>query len=153
MPKPGGYKHFRKISGAHIGKIAVKVYECIGCHAQYKGDKPSQCKACGRLDFHKIDSQTEAHRLGELRLLLLHGKIENLETQVRFPLLAHRADGSAVKVADYVADFVYFRDGVRVIEDAKSAGVISDVAALKLRWMQAQGNPVTLVTEKGHFRG
>ncbi len=151
MPKPGGYKHFRKISGAHIGKIAVKVYECNGCHAQYKGDKPAQCKACGRLDFHKIDSQTEAHRLGVLRLLMSQGVIKNLEIQVRFPLLAHRPDGTAAKVGEYIADFCYDRvdTGAHVIEDVKSDGVMSDLASWKLRHMAAQGLPVSIVTPKG----
>lgn len=103
------------------------------------------------MDFRKIDSHTEAHRLGVLRLLLNAGKIRDLEIQVRFPLMAHRADGTAAKVADYIADFVYFdvEAGQRVIEDVKSAGVMSDVAALKLRHMAAQGMPVKIVTPKG----
>lgn len=146
------YQHFRKISGAHIGKIAVKIYECCGCHAQFKGDKPAQCKACGRMDFRKIDSKTEANRLGELRLLLQVGLIENLEIQVRFPLVAHRADGRGVKVGDYIADFVYQRDGSRVIEDTKSHGIMDPLAAWKLRHMEAQGMPVTIVTDKGKFK-
>lgn len=151
MPKPRGFSHFRKISGAHIGKLAVKIFECCGCHAQYKGDKPAQCKACGRMDFRKIDSQTEANRLGELRLLLTAGKIQDLEIQVRFPLLAHRPDGQAAVVGHYIADFVYHRDGARVIEDTKSHGVIDPLAAWKLRHMEAQGSPVTLVTPKGRY--
>lgn len=153
MPKPRGFSHFRKISGAHIGKIAIKIFECNGCHAQFKGEKPVQCGACGRMDFKRIDSKQEAKRLAELRMLLAAGKIENLETQVRFPLMAARSDGLPVKVATYIADFVYHRaeTGERIIEDTKSAGVMSDVAALKLRWMEAQGLPVTIVTEKGRF--
>lgn len=144
---------FRKISGQKIGAIAVKIFECNGCHAQYKGTKPPQCLACGRMDFRKIDSQTEAVRLGELRLLLAAGKITNLEFQVRFPLMAARPGGVAEKVGDYIADFVYRRaeDGARVIEDAKSEEVISDLASWKLRHMAAQGMPVSIVTSKGRY--
>lgn len=150
-----GHTGFRKISGQKIGAIAVKIFECNGCHAQHKGTKPPQCLACGRMDFRKIDSQTEAVRLGELRLLLAAGKINNLRFQVRFQLMAARADGVAVKVGEYIADFVYDRaeDGAQVIEDAKSEGVISDLASWKLRHMAAQGMPVTIVTSKGKHNG
>lgn len=149
MPKKpwGG---FRKIGGSHIGQKAVKVYECNGCRAQYRGSKPSQCRDCGRMDFNKIDSTTEAHRLGVLRLLEGAGKIKDLETQVRFPLMAFR-DGRAVVVGHYVADAVYFdvEKNVQVIEDTKSDKVMSDLASWKLRHMTAQGTPVTIVTPKG----
>jgi len=150
MPKPrfGG---FRKIGGAHIGQKAVKIYECNGCGRQYRAEKPVQCGDCGRLDFNKIDSITEANRLGELRLLVHAGHITNLETQVRFPLMAHRSDGVGVKVGTYIADAVYMRDGLRVIEDSKPDKVMSDLAAWKLRHMAAQGMPVTIVTPKGKF--
>lgn len=160
MPKPrfGG---FRKIGGAHIGAKAIKIYECNGCGRQYRMDapahpgqkmqKPTQCGDCGRMDFNKIDSITEANRLGELRLLVHAGHITNLETQVRFPLMAHRSDGVGVKVGTYIADAVYIRDGLRVIEDSKPDKVMSDLAAWKLRHMAAQGMPVTIVTPKGKF--
>lgn len=151
MPKPGRFSHFKKVSGSHIGRIAIKLYECCGCHTQYKGDKPAQCMACGRMDFRKIDSQTEANRLGELRLLLAANHISDLEIQVRFPLMAHRADGRGVKVGTYIADFVYQRDGAQVVEDTKSHGIIDPLAAWKLRHMEAQGMPVTIVTPKGKF--
>lgn len=161
MPKAFRKPGFRKIGGSHIGTMAVKIYECNGCGLQHRMEapahpgaklqKPSQCKSCGRMDFNKIDSITEANRLGELRLLLMHGKISGLETQVRFPLMAHRADGVGVKVGTYIADAVYFdvEKGVQVIEDTKPDNVMSDVAAWKLRHMAAQGLPVTIVTPKG----
>lgn len=154
MAKPWrGHAGFRKISGQKIGAIAVKIFECNGCHAQHKGTKPAQCLACGRMDFRKIDSQTEAVRLGELRLLLAAGRINNLEFQVRYPLMAARADGTAAKVGEYIADFTYDRveDGAHVIEDVKSDGVMSDLASWKLRHMAAQGMPVSIVTSKGRF--
>lgn len=159
MPKRGGFGGFRKIGGAHIGQKAVKIYECNGCGLQHRMEaaahpgqklqKPTQCRACGRMDFNKIDSITEANRLGELRLLVSAGLITDLETQVRFPLMAHRSDGVGVKVGTYIADAVYFRDGLRVIEDSKPDNIMSDLASWKLRHMAAQGLPVTIVTPKG----
>ena len=149
--KRPSFRGIGKASGAAIGKLAIKVYECNGCRVQYKGDRPQQCKACGRLDFTKIDSVTEANRLGELRLLQHAGIISNLEFQVRFPLMAARADGTAHKVGTYIADFVYIKDGQQIIEDAK--GAIAPEAELKLRWMAGMGLPVQIVTAKGTHRG
>lgn len=150
--KPG-FKGIGKASGAAVGRIAIKVYVCRGCGLQHKADKPVQCMDCGRMDFEKFDSIGETNRYAELLLRVRAGLISNLETQVKFPLMAHRADGVGVKVGEYWADFVYLRtdSGERVVEDYK--GAITDVASLKLRWMAAQGLPVTIITAKGKHNG
>lgn len=138
---------FKRVSGAHIGRIAVKVAVCRGCDLQCApGAKPVQCVKCGRLDFFYLDSRAEAGRYATLQLLEAKGVISKLERQVRFALNAARGSGAQclpVKVAAYVADFVYTRDGKMVIEDCKG-GAMTDVAALKLRWMEAMGLPVKL---------
>jgi len=148
-----GFKGIGKASGAAVGAIAIKVYVCRGCGLQHKADKPVQCKACGRMDFSKFDSTGEANRYAELLLRVSAGLIHSLETQVRFPLMAHRADGAAVKVGEYWADFCYVRADTseRVTEDFK--GAMTDLAAWKLRHMAAQGMPVTIVTAKGKHNG
>lgn len=158
MPKPrfGGKPSFRglgRASGSAVGKIAIKVFCCNGCGLQHKGEKPVQCGSCGRIDFAKYDSTGEANRFAELLLRVKAGLIRDLETQVRFPLMAARPDGTAVKVGEYWADFVYSRadTGERVIEDFK--GALTDVAALKLRWMAGMGMPVTIITAKGKHNG
>lgn len=158
MPKPrfGGKPSFRglgRATGSAVGKVAVKTFVCNGCGLQHKGDKPSQCRECGRMDFTKYDSTGEANRMGELLLRVRAGLIHSLETQVRFPLMAARADGTAFKVGEYWADFVYVRvdTGAQVIEDFK--GALTDVAALKLRWMAGMGLPVTIITAKGKHNG
>lgn len=143
-----GLKH---ATGAAIGKLAIKTYVCRGCGLQHSGDKPEVCKACGRLDFTKFDSRYEAQRWGELELKRKVGLISDLRTQVWFDLMAPGPNGMAAKVASYVADFVYLRDGVEIVEDAK--GAITDVAKLKLKWMAAMGRPVTIVTKAGHNNG
>lgn len=141
---------FKKVSGASIGNLAVKVKECDQCGCQYKpAEKPRQCYECGSLSFITHDSRGEAERWAVLRMLEKRGKISNLRRQVRWPLMAARVvDGRtmAVKVGEYIPDFVYDRDGVEVIEDFKSSGVMTDVASLKLRWMEKMGFPVKLTT-------
>lgn len=145
------FKGLGRASGAAVGKIAVKTYVCRGCGLQHKGDKPAQCKSCNRMDFEKYDSIGEANYYAQLRLRQMAGQISDLETQVRFPLMTVRPDGLAVKVADYVCDFVWIENGVQFRADFK--GAITDVAALKLRWMAGMGLPVQIVTEKGKHRG
>lgn len=148
--KPHFKPSFRKLgkaSGSAIGKIAVRIYVCRGCGLEHKLDKPAQCKSCGRMDFDHFDSTGEAGRWATLCLKVRAGLISDLQKQVRFPLMAYRADGAAVKVGEYHADFVYMRDGERVIEDFK--GAITDLASWKLRHMAAQGLPVSIITAKG----
>lgn len=163
--KWAGLKGIGRASGSQIGRIAVKLYVCGGCGLQHKGverpDKtgkvrfgaPMQCMNadCGRMDFTCFDSTGEAGRWAQLLLLSFAGRITDLSRQVRFDLMAHRADGVGVKVGEYIADFVYQRDGERVIEDFK--GAITDIASWKLRHMAAQGMPVAIVTSKGKHNG
>lgn len=147
-------KGFRRASGAQIGAIAVKVYVCRGCGLQHRPEapisggtklqKPVSCKSCGRMDFSTFDSMGEANRWAQLHLKVVAGMISELQMQVHFDLLAPGPNGMNAKVGEYWADFVYMRDGVRVIEDFK--GAITDLAAWKLRHMAAQGMPVTIVT-------
>lgn len=81
------------------------------------------------------DSQKEARRWCELRLLERAGKITDLQRQVEFELIPaqyesyERYSKKGGKLADgmrlierkccYVADFVYIENGVKVVEDTK----------------------------------
>lgn len=145
-----GWRSIGKASGAKIGSMTIKTYVCAGCGSQHKGKKPYQCEACGRMDFLFFDSIGEAVRWAQLQLLERAGKITNLVRQIAFPLMAARADGTAVKVGEYRSDFCYVENGVQIIEDYKS--LITPEAALKLRWMEAQGLPVRIHTAKGTFK-
>lgn len=102
------------------------------------GQKPSKYRAkrC-EVDGERFDSQLEARRWVQLRTMERSGQIEALRRQVRYPLMV-----GAIKLGDYIADFVYLRDGVQVIEDAK--GVLPPLGAWKLKHMAAQGDTVTL---------
>lgn len=145
-----GWRSIGRASGSHIGKIAIKTFVCGGCGAHYKGEKPGQCRACSRMDFTRFDSADEARRWAQLLLLERSGQISGLVRQIRFPLMAARADGTAVKVGEYVADYCYVENGSQIIEDRK--GAMTDVAALKLRWMEGMGLPVRVTTAKGTFK-
>lgn len=66
------------------------------------------------VDGITFDSRREATRYAELKLELLAGAITDLKLQVTFSL-----DIDGIHICDYVADFVYQRDGQQVVEDAK----------------------------------
>lgn len=81
-------------------------------------------------DGQKFDSAKEYHRWCELKLLERAGKISGLQRQVRFELIP-KQDGETA--CHYVADFVYQKDGQRVVEDAK--GYKTDVYKVKKKLM------------------
>lgn len=83
------------------------------------------------------DSQKEARRFRELSLLERAGKITELQRQVRFELIPAQyesyerySERTGKRLKDgkrcieqscvYVADFVYFENGQKVVEDTKS---------------------------------
>ena len=83
----------------------------------------------------EYDSQKEANRHKELMLLEKAGKIENIQRQVPFELIPAQyeiyerygkngqrlKDGQRCleKACTYVADFVYYENGKRIVEDVK----------------------------------
>ena len=149
MAAPGAWKRIGRQNGSDIGAKAIKVYRCNGCGIHHKGQKPAQCMGCGRLDFTRFDSIGEANRYAALLLRQRAGEISGLEAHVPFPLMTIGKGGMPCKFATYEADFVYFQDGERILEDWKSSGGIDPVAALKLRIMEAMGLPVKIVTNNG----
>ena len=93
------------------------------------------------LDGLRFDSRLEAHRWAMLSIMQQMGEISDLRRQVRFPLMV-----GPIRLGDYVADFVYSRDGAQVIEDAK--GVLTPLCRWKLKHMESQGDTVSLWPEK-----
>lgn len=92
------------------------------------------------LDGIRFDSKREADRYAQLRVLALAGHITALQHQVSYDL--HALGG--VKVARYVADFVYRdeRSQRLVVEDVK--GVKTRMFSLKAKWLKAE-HGVTVV--------
>lgn len=73
------------------------------------------------IDGIKFDSQKEAIRYKELKLLERVGKISALELQPRFELVGKYKNGAgkSIRKMEYVADFRYVLDGEVIIEDTK----------------------------------
>lgn len=67
-----------------------------------------------------FDSAKEAKRYTKLRDMEEAGEIQDLRLQVPFELLpSFECDGVKYRGMRYIADFVYYRDGERVVEDCK----------------------------------
>lgn len=146
LNKVSGRRFGGRLQSQHAaGARAFKVWVCRGCGLQHR-PQPSQCIKCGRLDFDRFDSLSEANRWAQLLLYEKLGKITELRRQVRYPLLAQSPEGHPVEVGVYVADYVYRRDGKEVREDRKPSAGIDDLARLKLKIMEAMGRPVTLTS-------
>ena len=78
----------------------------------------------------KFHSKKEADRFVELTLMEKAKVIQDLKTQVKFPLIKKSPHGREIK---YIADFTYYENGVLVVEDTK--GYRTDVYKLKKRLM------------------
>lgn len=74
------------------------------------------------VDGIEFDSAKEAKRYAKLRDMERAGKIHGLRLQVPFELLpSFECEGVKYRGMKYIADFVYYRDGKRVVEDVKGA--------------------------------
>jgi hypothetical protein len=78
-------------------------------------------------------SKKESTRFYVLKMLLQTGKISDLRQQVRYVLLTSEIKGRQGELA-YIADFVYMRNGVEVVEDTK--GMKTQIYLRKKRLMQ-----------------
>lgn len=74
-------------------------------------------------DGETFDSIKEYHRWCELKVLERAGLITGLERQVKFVLIPSQKDRVTRKAIErecgYIADFVYWEHGERVVEDTK----------------------------------
>lgn len=69
-----------------------------------------------------FDSRKEARRYNELKILEKASLISDLERQVRFELIPSQRDENNKVIErkiDYIADFVYMKDGTKIVEDVK----------------------------------
>lgn len=104
------------------------------------GKVPKRSKYGNRaveVDGLRFDSQKEAYRWQELKLLERTGAIKDLQRQVPFEIIPAQYDDKG-KLAErktvYIADFVYVENGEMVVEDTK--GVRTDVYKLKKKLMR-----------------
>lgn len=87
-------------------------------------------------DGEKFDSQKEANRWYELKLLVNAGAISNLQRQPSFQLTCSR-DNEVICIAHYRADFSYYDVNTQctIVEDVK--GVETPMFQLKRKWFNA----------------
>nr|DAT38333.1 MAG TPA: Endonuclease [Caudoviricetes sp.] len=92
-----------------------------------------------RVGGELFDSKREYNRWCELRLLERSGIICNLQRQVKFRLIdSQKTPERTERPCDYIADFVYYENGNRVVEDCK--GMRTDVYKIKRKLMLEKYN-------------
>lgn len=117
--------------GARNKYGARKAYRCASC----KAAKPKglQCLTCGAVRDIAFDSQAEARRFDQLVLEQRAGRIVELAVQPAFDIIV-----AGEKIATYFADFSYWKDGARTIEDVKSPATRTAAFRLKKKAVEAQ---------------
>lgn len=82
------------------------------------------------VDNIKFDSNLEATRYKELKLLQRAKQISNLRLQVSFLLQeGFKKNGKTHRKIEYIADFVYEENGQTIVEDTK--GICTEVFKIK----------------------
>lgn len=101
------------------------------------------------VDGLKFDSQAEARRYNELKLLLAAGEITELQLQVPYELQpSFKYKGKTIRALKYVADFVYKdKAGVTHIEDVK--GMRTKEYEIKRKLMLYRGYEIEEIDGKG----
>lgn len=131
---------------ARLGPAAQKqvLDKLAGTQKQEKRRKYGNRKVV--MDGIKFDSEREAARFGELKVLRTMGKIRNLRLQANFTLVEGYTtiEGERIKPMVYRADFTYERAAepdcngtviwLREVEDAK--GMHTQAYELKKKLMQ-----------------
>jgi hypothetical protein len=90
------------------------------------GNKYGAKKIVDPATGYEFDSKKEFYRWCELRILERAGKIFDLQRQVKYELIPKQKGERAVY---YIADFVYYENGNKVVEDCK--GYQTEVFRLK----------------------
>lgn len=72
------------------------------------------------VDGIKFHSKKEAQRYPELLMLERAGYIQDLQLQVKFKVCPKVQGLKGSRDRYYIADFVYIRDGRKIIEDVKA---------------------------------
>ena len=85
--------------------------------------KPKYGNSSAIVDDLKFDSRKEARRYRELKILEQKGEIQDLQTQYAFVLaesVKFSNEPRRKPAVKYLADFVYIKDGQKIVEDVKS---------------------------------
>lgn len=98
-----------------------------------------------KYDGMVFDSRKEYRRYRELELLEKSGAITDLQTQVKFVLIPAQREPDTIgkrggvikgklieKECSYYADFVYYDNGIKIVEDTKGVRTADYVIKRKL---------------------
>ena len=95
------------------------------------------------VDGITFDSKREAVRYTELLKKERDGLIQGLQRQMPFVLLErYEIEGRKVREIVYKADFVYYENGVKVIEDVK--GYVTKEFAIKKKMFEKRYGKLTI---------
>lgn len=139
--KPRGGSDTRFRSKVDAFQKAVPVWWCLPCNKpagqerQRGSKKEMACSHCGSRG-HYFPSTGQQRRYAHLMMLQNAGEIEMLRLEVSLPAYIN-----GIKVATYIADFVYrdVRSGKLVFEDYKGSKNHTDQAsAVRRRCAEAQ---------------
>lgn len=87
-------------------------------------------------DGMTFDSRKEYNRFCELALLEKAHQIQDLQMQVRFELIpSQKVNGRTERAVTYIADFCYWENGHKVVEDVKSKATKTPQYILKRKMM------------------
>jgi hypothetical protein len=95
------------------------------------------------IDGIRFDSTWEGKRYSQLKLLERTGHISNLQMQVPYPMEINN-----VVICKYLADFVYVKKEIVIVEDAK--GFITPEYRIKKKLMKAIHNIEILETRSSN---
>src|SRR5262249_11763980 len=122
-----------RVDGAVVGRSASLRSRTLAKGAGRLAAKSKYRAVKTEFDGIVFDSKKEARRWGELLLLHKAKVIRGLDRQVPFAVTL-----TGHKICAYKADFMYFENGKRVIEDAK--GFRTAVYRLKKKLVEAMYN-------------
>ncbi len=117
--------HQARVKPAPSPRVPVSREEALRQRAEKKAKGAGRNKYGAKattVDGIEFDSKAEAQRYLQLKAMEKAGEITCLAIQVPFLLIpAQDKAGRKEREAVYVADFTYWKDGVYVVEDTKSA--------------------------------
>jgi hypothetical protein len=121
------------VNGWRDFDVAGYMANLPGRHAPKKRGKYGAVKT--EIDGFTFASKHEAARYVDLKAQQERRLISGLELQPTYPLTVVNPQGVTVRVASYVGDFRYQRDGRTILEDAK--GWATETYKLKRKWVEA----------------
>lgn len=121
---------------------STKKMSAIEFNEQTTQSQPKKSKFNAKvvwIDGIRFDSTWEGKRYSQLKLLERTGEISDLQMQVPYPMEINN-----VVICKYLADFVYVKEDITIIEDAK--GFITPEYRIKKKLMKAIHNIEILET-------